>query len=151
MFDINIGEDDKYYQPIKAMQKALISSKIGDVFFEIYDELNVLPYEKTNKKDFYNNEWKIKQKSWNYNYRDSYDGEVIPTIIYVDEREWKPKWLKWISLFNKTRRTIDIHFSKEIGKRKGSWKGGTIGCSYELLSNETPLDCLKRMEKVRKF
>jgi hypothetical protein len=41
--------------------------------------------------------------------------------------------------------------SKECGERKGSWKGGTLGCSYELLPNETPLDCLKRMEKERKF
>jgi hypothetical protein len=96
-------------------------------------------------------EWKQKQKSWIYDYTDSYDGEVIPTTIYVDEREWRPKGLKWTSLFAKTRRTIDIHFSKECGKRKGSWKGGTLGCGYDLLPNEDPLDCLKRMEKERKF
>lgn len=104
-----------------------------------------------NKKDFFNDEWKAKQKSWEYNYTDSYDGETIPTIIYVEEREWRPKWLTWTSLFSKTRTSIDVHFSKECGKRKGSWKGGTIGCGYELLRNEHPLDCLKRMEKERKF
>ena len=48
-----------------------------------------------------------------------YDGEIIPTTIYVDEREWRPKWLKWTSLFAKKRRSIDIHFSKEVGKEKG--------------------------------
>jgi len=41
--------------------------------------------------------------------------------------------------------------SKEVGKEKGSWKGGCVGCSYEILPNETPLECLKRMEKERKF
>ena len=106
---------------------------------------------KGNKKDFYKDEWKQKQKSWTYDYIDKYDGEIIPTTIYVDEREWRPKWLKWTSLFAKTRRTIDVHFSKECGKRKGSWKGGTLGCGYELLPNETPLDCLKRMEMERQF
>lgn len=106
---------------------------------------------KGNKKDFYEKEWKEKQASWEYDYTDSYDNTIIPTVIYVEEREWRPKWLKWTKMFAKTRRTIDIHFSKEVGKRKGSWKGGTVGCSYELLPNESPLDCLKRMEKERKF
>lgn len=106
---------------------------------------------KGNHKSFYKDEWKEKQKSWTYDYTVKYDGEVIPTTIYVDEREWRPKWLKWTKLFAKTRRGIDVHFSKECGKRKGSWKGGTLGCGYELLSNETPLDCLKRMEKERNF
>lgn len=104
---------------------------------------------KGDKKNFYEDHWKQKQKSWTYDYKDSYDGEVIPTRIYVEEREWRPKWLKWTSLFAKSRRTIDVHFSKEVGKRKGSWKGGTTGCGYELLPNENPLDCLKRMEKER--
>lgn len=104
---------------------------------------------KGNRKDFYEDKWKEKQQYWEYNYTDKYDGEVIPTKIYVDEREWRPKWLKFASVFAKTRRTIDVHFSKECGKRKGSWKGGTIGCGYELLKNETPLECLMRMEKER--
>jgi hypothetical protein len=106
---------------------------------------------KGNNKNFYEDKWKQKQKSWKYIYTDSYDGEKIPTTIYVEEREWRPKWLTWSSLFANVRRTIDIHFDKECGERKGSWKGGTIGCSYELLPNENPLDCLKRMEKEIKF
>lgn len=106
---------------------------------------------KGDKKNFYQDEWKSKQKSWTYDYTDNFDGEVIPTTIYVDEREWRPKGLMWTSLFAKSRRTIDIHFSKEVGKEKGSWKGGCLGCGYELLPNESPLDCLKRMEKQRKF
>ena len=71
---------------------------------------------KGNHKSFCNDEWKQKQKSWTCDYTDIHDGEVIPTTIYVDEREWRPKWLKWTSLFAKTSRGIDIHFSKEVGK-----------------------------------
>lgn len=71
--------------------------------------------------------------------------------VKVEEREWRQKWLKWTSLFNKTRKTIAIEFSEEVGEGKGSWKGGTVGCSFELLSNETPEQCLRRMEKERKF
>lgn len=103
------------------------------------------------KKNFYEKQWKDQQQSWDYIYTDSYDGEKIPTTIYVEEREWRPKWLKWTRLFATTRREIDVHFSKEVGKRKGSWKGGTIGCGYELLKDEYPVDCLKRMERERKF
>lgn len=106
---------------------------------------------KLNRKDFFNEHWKQKQKSWTYQYTDKYDGEIIPTTIYVEEREWRPKWLKWTSLFAIVDRTIDVHFSKAVGKRKGSWKGGTIGCGYSLLKNEHPLDCLKRMESERVF
>ena len=106
---------------------------------------------KGNKKDFFNDEWKEKQKSWTYDYTDSYDGEIIPTTIYVEEREWRPKWLKWTRRFALINTKIDVHFSKECGKRKGSWKGGTMRCSYTLQPNESPLDCLKRMEKERKF
>lgn len=106
---------------------------------------------KRNRKNFYKPEWKNKQKSWEYKYIDKYDGEEIPTTIYVDEREWRPKWLTWTNLFSKTVRTIDVHFSKECGRRKGSWKGGTIGCSYTLLPNENVLECIKRMEKERDF
>lgn len=41
------------------------------------------------------------------------------------------------------------------GKRQNfyedSWKGGTIGCGYALRPNESPYECLKRMEQERKF
>lgn len=106
---------------------------------------------KGNYKNFYEDEWKEKRKSWNYDYIDSFDGEVIPTTIHVKEREWRPIWLKWTNLFSDVQKTIEVDFSKECGERKGSWKGGTLGCGYSMLKNEHPLDCLKRMEKERKF
>ena len=104
---------------------------------------------KGNYKSFYEEEWKEKQAVWEYDYTDKYDGEVIPTKIYIEEREWRPKWLGWTSLFATVRRTIDVHFSKECGRRKGGWKGGCLGCGYEMKPEEHPIDCVKRMEKER--
>lgn len=102
-----------------------------------------------NRKSFYEDKWKEKQKKWQYDFIDSYDGEIIPTTIYVDEREWRPKGLKFTSLFALTVRSIDIHFSKECGSRKGSYKGGTLQTGYALLKNEDPIDCIKRFQKDR--
>ena len=80
-------------------------------------------------------------------------GEVQKRIatVTVDEREWRRKWLMWSNLFNRIRTTIGVEFNDEVGERSGSWKGGTLGCGYEILPNETPLMCLRRMEKERKF
>lgn len=71
--------------------------------------------------------------------------------IKVDEREWRRRWLMWAPIFNRVRTTIDVEFDGEVGERSGSWKGGTIGCGYDLLPKETPLQCLRRMERERKF
>jgi len=46
---------------------------------------------------------------------------------------------------------IDIKFSDEVGSRRGSWKGGTIGCSYEMRPGETPRHTLNRMQAERRF
>lgn len=97
-------------------------------------------------------EWLNKNK-WKetHPYVDSYDGKVVNATIGVSEREWRPLGMKWTNLFSKKSRTIDVEFDQEVGARKGSWKGGTIGCGYELLNGETPLQCLRRMERERKF
>ncbi len=66
----------------------------------------------------------------------------------VERRTWT--W-RWIPFIKKVNTSIDVSFNDEVGEKSGSWKGGTIGCSYHLLKNETPLEALKRMEKERKF
>ena len=53
--------------------------------------------------------------------------------------------------FKIVKRYIEIEFDGEVGKGKGSWKGGCIGCSYELLPNETSEECIRRMENERSF
>ena len=71
--------------------------------------------------------------------------------IGVEEREWRWRWFKWLPFPRMLNRVIDIDFDNEVGERTGSWKGGTVGCSYKLKKNETPLQCLRRMEKERRF
>lgn len=95
----------------------------------------------------------LKKNKWKetHEYTDSYDNTKVNATIGVSEREWRPLAFKWTSLFSKTRKTIDVEFDKEVGKEKGSWKGGCTGCGYDMLPNETPLECLRRMEKERKF
>jgi hypothetical protein len=67
--------------------------------------------------------------------------------IQVESRTWTRRWIPW----RKVSRYIDVRFSDEVGERSGSWKGGCIGCSYDLKDGETPLECLRRMERERKF
>jgi hypothetical protein len=49
------------------------------------------------------------------------------------------------------RESIDVEFSDEVGERSGSWKGGCIGCCYELRPGETMEQSLRRMERERRF
>lgn len=86
-----------------------------------------------------------------YDYIDKFDGTIVKADVSVSEREWRPRWFKWTKLFAKIVRSIDVTFDQEVGKRKGSWKGGTIGCGYDLKSGETPYACLMRMQSERDF
>ncbi len=109
---------------------------------------------KGNNKDFYKEEWS--EIIWRETYPYAYtlrSGAVQNRLatIKVEEREWRWHWFKWLPLTKKQRRSIAIDFNDEVGEETGSWKGGCTGCGYELLKNETPLECLRRMEKERKF
>ncbi|MFN7090707.1 MAG: hypothetical protein ACK4P4_09185 [Allorhizobium sp.] len=69
-----------------------------------------------------------------------FDGEELTATTKIEEREWLSGegWFKWLSLFRKPKinRSLDIRFSGETGRRKGSWKGGTIGHSFEMRPGE---------------
>jgi len=71
---------------------------------------------------------------------EDFDGEQITATAKIEEREWRfgAGWFKWLSLFRrpKVRRSLDLRFSAEVGKRKGSWKGGTLGHGIEMLPGE---------------
>ena len=92
------------------------------------------------------------QESYPYQYR-LRSGEVQErtATIYVERREWRQKWLRWCPLFAKKSQSIDVQFSDEVGERSGSWKGGCIGCGYEMRKGESPRDTLRRMERERVF
>lgn len=77
-----------------------------------------------------------------------FDGEEIEASTLIEEREWRfgEGWFKWLSVFRnkKIRRSLDIQFSKEVGRKKGSWKGGTMGHGIDMLPNELHADAFKR-------
>jgi hypothetical protein len=69
-----------------------------------------------------------------------FDDELISASTRIEEREWRfgTGYFKWLSVFRrpKVSRSLDIRFSGETGHRKGSWKGGTVGHSIEMLPGE---------------
>ena len=71
---------------------------------------------------------------------DDFDGERITATAKIEEREWRfgTGWFKWLSLFRKPKisRDLDLRFSAEVGRRKGSWKGGTLGHAIEMQPGE---------------
>jgi hypothetical protein len=71
--------------------------------------------------------------------------------VYVERREWRWRWLRWSPWPCIKRQSIDIEFDAEVGERTGSWKGGTVGCGYDMKPGETALETLRRMEQERVF
>ena len=67
-----------------------------------------------------------------------FDGEEGVATVRISEGEWAfgTGWFKWLSLFRprKRVRALDIEFSIETGRRKGSWKGGALG-SYSIIKD----------------
>lgn len=68
--------------------------------------------------------------------------------VHVSNVVWTRKWFPFLEV---NMRCIDVEFSDEVGEQTGSWKGGCIGCSYELRDGESTEECLRRMERERKF
>lgn len=79
---------------------------------------------------------------------DDFDGERITATTKIEEREWRfgTGWFKWLSPFlaPKVSRSLNLRFSSEVGQRKGSWKGGTVGHSIEMLPGELHEAAFKR-------
>lgn len=77
--------------------------------------------------------------SVSFNFKD-YDGKEISVVTRIQEREWLfgEGWFKWLSWFRKPMisRSLDLQFSEEVGPEKGSWKGGTMGHSIDMLPGE---------------
>jgi hypothetical protein len=109
---------------------------------------------KFSEKQFYNDEkWAgiLFYETHPYSYvLNSGEVQNVNATIKVEEREWRLHWFHWLPI-SKKRKIIDVEFDNEVGEGIYSWKGGTIGCDYEMKPKESPFECLKRMEKERKF
>lgn len=77
-----------------------------------------------------------------------YDGKEITVTTRIQEREWHfgEGWFRWLSWFRKPmiRRCLDLQFSEEVGPEKGSWKGGTMGHSIDMLPGELHESAFRR-------
>lgn len=92
----------------------------------------------------------IKKSSQTLPYRYVCDnGEVqdVDARVHVERWVWRRKWtpLKIV------KTSMEVQFSEEVGERRGSWKGGCVGCSYYLRPGESVEQCLRRMESERRF
>lgn len=86
--------------------------------------------------------------TYNYTYeRESGEIQTCKATIVQERREWTRPWIPW----RMVKRSIKVDFDKEIGEGTGSWKGGTVGCYYDMKPGETRLECLRRMERERRF
>lgn len=87
-------------------------------------------------------------RTYSYQYeRESGEIQKRQATIHKETRVWWRPWLPW----KKIVRAINVDFNEEVGERTGSWKGGVMGCSYSMLPHESPLECLRRMERERRF
>lgn len=77
-----------------------------------------------------------------------YDGEALTVTTKIEERQWLrgTKGFRWLSLFAKPiiRRSLDLRFSGETGRRKGSWKGGTLGHGIDMRLGELHESAFRR-------
>lgn len=76
------------------------------------------------------------------------DGDLRVAQCRIEEREWRRGrglW-RWLLAWkpNMVRRSLAIEYSDEVGRRKGSWKGGTIGCGIDMEKGELPIEAFTR-------
>lgn len=119
---------------------------------EIYDVEGNLKFVERKGEKTWDERYEIQnniKKSYPYKYHLK-NGEVQEreAKVHVSNMVWTRKWFPFLKI---SKKCIDIDFSDEVGERTGSWKGGCIGCSYELKDGETPEECLRRMERERIF
>lgn len=97
-------------------------------------------------KDVWGNMMVIETHPYTYTLN-SGEKQKTTAEIYQEKRTWK----NWFGLNKMMKHYIEIEFKDEVGERAGSWKGGCVSCSYQVNKGETALECLRRMEKERRF
>lgn len=79
---------------------------------------------------------------------EDYDGKQVTATTTIEEREWRfgTGWFRWLSWFRRPRicRSLEIDFSAETGPEKGTWKGGTVGTSIDMLPGELHEAAMRR-------
>lgn len=63
---------------------------------------------------------------------------------YVHRTTRRRRWLPW---WKKVEFYVDVRLDEEIGPRKGSWKGGTVGFCETMLPGDRIADVLQRASR----
>lgn len=141
---IQSREDEKWYTIDYKLDKFLWKYSNKNKYFDKTIDVVILDtyeYLEKHPDKFYRT----------YNYKFEKLNQESKCKYYVCEYCWRPKWLKWTDKFSLKRRTIEVEFENEMGPRVGSWKGGVLSCMFTMKENETPEECIKRMEKEYTF
>ena len=77
--------------------------------------------------------------------------QKVTATYYVGSMEHRMRWLMWLPWPRRVSKFISVDFSEQIGEGVDSWKGGVLGCGYDMLPGESALECLRRMERERRF
>lgn len=77
-----------------------------------------------------------------------YDGQIITASCYIEEAEYSKGvgYFRWLRYFvkNKVFRSMRMDFSAEVGREKGSWKGGVVGSGIDVQAGELHEAAFKR-------
>jgi hypothetical protein len=105
-------------------------------------------------KYFFLDKWNEIIQKYQYTYTYVRNNKKVQTAVatyYVEEMEWRWRWFTWLRFPRLIRKSINFSFDKEIGEQSGSWKGGVMGSGYTMRPGESPVECIQRMERERRF
>lgn len=113
----------------------IVSERLYDVDMDVFAEFEGDTIAEWHKKY----EARERCPTINFFIKD-YDGEIIQARTRVEgcTRRWGTKRHWWMGYLRKPRitQTLEMTFDSEVGKRKGSWKGGMVGTSITMLPGE---------------
>lgn len=84
--------------------------------------------------------------TFHYMCQPSGKAQHVPTTIQR-ERRFDTYRVFGIVTRRRVEDAIDIRFHEEVGNRRGSWKGGAVGCTATMKPGETPGDTLRRYQR----
>lgn len=118
----------------------------------LYDEIQRSSSDRLDGEDW-QERWDARQARENavptvtFAFKD-FDNEQLTVATKIEEREWRfgAGCFRWLSIFRqpKISRSLNLAFSSETGRRKGSWKGGTVGHAIEMRPAELHEDTFRR-------
>lgn len=150
-----LSDQNKKYTPIKdkSWSTHLPWTQTRNTVHRLYDDKGNVFYEIKNNKglkgfEYFDQSYKAKLECPKMLFvLKDYDGTEIIAKTVIEENvyeqgEGRFKWLSWFCKSQVYRR-LDIEFDKETGPEKGSWKGGTTGCSFVIKNGEDHVAAMK--------